>query len=232
MLSTSFSLFLTSFVGVNVCLLIGTVLSKLSIITSYTSRKIVHISLGTCQLALWGLYPDEMSARVWGTMCCLIYVVVFLVFGLGLFQGKICDFLVATVCRNGDYKEMLYGPLNYCVTVSLLSLVFWRNYPPSVIGCGLLLWGDGMAEIIGKMIGRTEVMNPWGKKKTIEGAIAVMVCGAVGSMVMCKMIFGEYYTLYCLIFGFVGALVEFYSYPNYDNVFIPLSSVAMGYFLF
>ncbi|ELP84866.1 hypothetical protein EIN_284420 [Entamoeba invadens IP1] len=226
---SSFALFITSLLLVNLCLLIATLLSKNGIVTSYTSRKIVHISLGTCQLLLWGYYPDEPSARVWGSMCCLLYLFVFLVFGLGLVQGKMADFLIATVCRHGDCHEMLYGPLNYCITMTFLSLVFWKNNPASVIGCSLMLWGDGLAEVIGKKFGKTEIKNCWGKTKTLEGAIAVWIFGALGAMGMCYVIFGNAYVVMSIILGAVGAIVEFISYPNYDNVFIPLSAVVFGY---
>ncbi|EAL45593.1 phosphatidate cytidylyltransferase, putative [Entamoeba histolytica HM-1:IMSS-B] len=224
--------FLISFVLVNVCLMIATALSKTNIITSYTSRKIVHISLGVCEIVMWGCYSEEPTARIWGSMCCILYLFVFLIFGMGWIKGPIADFLIATVCRNGDYKEMLYGPLNYCCIMTFLSLLYWRNYPASIIGMMIMLTGDGMAEIIGKMIGKTQLKNPWGKTKTIEGAIAVMVCGAVGAMVMCYIIFGQIYFIQSIISGLVGAIVEFYSYPNYDNVFIPLSSLLLGFFIF
>ncbi|EDR28128.1 hypothetical protein, conserved [Entamoeba dispar SAW760] len=229
---SSITLFLTTLIFVNVCLMIATILSKTNIITSYTSRKCVHISLGFFQLLLWKYYPEEPTARIWGSMCCILYAIIFLIFGMGWIKGVIADFLIATVCRNGDYKEMLYGPLNYCCIMSFLSLLYWRNYPPSIIGMMIMLTGDGMAEIIGKMIGKIQLKNPWGKTKTLEGGIAVMVFGSLGAMFMCWILFNNFYIIESLVGGFIGALVEFYCYPNYDNVFIPLSSIVMGAIFF
>ncbi|ELP91097.1 phosphatidate cytidylyltransferase, putative, partial [Entamoeba invadens IP1] len=116
--------------------------------------------------------------------------------------------------------------------ISLMALVFWRNYPPAIIGTSLLLYGDGMAEVVGKTIGRIELITPWGKKKTLEGSLAVFIFGGIGAFAMCYLLFHQIYFFYSTLFAFVGMLVEFYSYPEYDNVFIPLSSVILGFFLF
>ncbi|KAL7713794.1 Phosphatidate cytidylyltransferase [Entamoeba marina] len=225
-------LFMLSMAISNACLLLGTVLSKLNIISSYSSRKMVHISLGFSQLMLWGYYSDDPMSRVWGCMGCIIYAVVFFVYGMGYLGGKIGDFLIATVCRNGDYKEMMYGPLNYCLTLPILTLIYWRNFPPSIIGMTVMLTGDGMAEVVGKMFKTINFKTPWGRTKTLAGIISVFLFGAIGAMFMCWLVFGEIYLLACLIGGIVGAAAEFYSPPNYDNVFIPLSCVVVGHLFY
>ena len=224
-------LFLLTLLVVNACTVLSTVLSKSGLVQSYTSRKFVHISLGTAQLLLWGLYSADPAARLWGNLCCALYAVVFLVYGLGLLPGTIADFLIATVCRHGDFREMLYGPLVYCCTIVALGLAFWRDYPAAVVGMMVMLTGDGMAEIIGKFIGRTPVINPWGKHKTVEGACAVFLCGALGAMAACWCIFGAPHVALALVGGAVGAVAEFVSPPNFDNLCIPLSVLPLGLFI-
>ena len=221
-----------SMVLFNICYVIALILSKKEIITSYMSRKIVHITLGLIQMFLWAYYddPENMSTRFYGCGCTLLYGAVFLIFGLELIHGPVMDFMLATVCRNGQAKEMIYGPFNYCVIVSAFALIFWTNYAPAVIGIMNMLTGDGFAEIIGKLYGKHKVVNPWGKTKTIEGSITVAVGGGLGAILMCLHLFGEAHLLLNIICGTVASVVEFYSPPNWDNVLIPLPALVLGAF--
>ena len=116
------------------------------------------------------------------------------------------------------------GPLD----VAVLGLVFWRNYPPAVAGMMVMLTGDGMAEVVGKLLGRTAFRNPWGRQKTAAGALAVLVCGAAGAMAMCSVLYGDAHVALSLACGAVGAAVEFFAPPNTDNVLIPLAGVLVG----
>ncbi|KAL7718610.1 hypothetical protein QTN25_003977 [Entamoeba marina] len=103
-------LFFTSFALANISLIIGTVLTKLNVITSRSSRKIVHIMFGFSQVMLWGFYEPTTTARIWGNLGYFIFTLGFLIFGCGCCQGKLFDFIVTCICRTGDYREFLYGP--------------------------------------------------------------------------------------------------------------------------
>ena len=126
---------------------------------------------------------------------------------------------------------MLYGPLNYCCIMNFMTLIFWKSSPYPIIGLMIMLTVDGMAEIVGKTFGKHKTVSPWGSKKTIEGSIGIAFFGAVGAMIMCYLIFGQMHFLACVIGGIVGAIAEFYAYPNYDNVFIPIAVVIVDYIL-
>ncbi|ELP84605.1 hypothetical protein EIN_172200 [Entamoeba invadens IP1] len=219
-------------VVVSLCLVLGKVLSYYNVISTVTSRKMVHILTGTFQIVFWAYYPDEPYARVYGALGCFIFAIVFMLFGFGIVKGMLSRFMVDSVCREKDAHEMLYGPLNYCLIISSFSLMFWKNYPPAISAIVIMLMGDGMAEIIGKKCGKRQLKNPWGNEKSVEGTVSVTLFGGIGAMAMCFLIYGNMYFMYNCLFGIVGALVEFYSYPNYDNVFIPISIVMVGFCIF
>ena len=223
--------FIISFILVNVFTFIANTLADKKIVSPSTSRKMVHISLGVCQMLLWPLYSEDSFARLWGSMCCIIYLFIFLIFGLEIIKGPFLAFLIKTVCREGKAKEMLYGPFNYCCIMNFMSLLFWKNSPYPIIGLMIMLTGDGMAEIVGKNLGKHHMVNPWGSKKTLEGSMGIAIFGALGAMIMCYLNFGSVCFLPCVIGGIVVAVTEFYAYPNYDNVFIPLVVAGVDYAL-
>ncbi|KAL7718609.1 Phosphatidate cytidylyltransferase [Entamoeba marina] len=100
------------------------------------------------------------------------------------------------------------------------------------MGLGILIVGDGMGEVIGKSIKSIVLTTPWGRNKTLAGCIAVFVFGSLGSMILCYLVFGMCFVKLSLIAGLFGSVTEFYSPPNYDNVFIPLSSIVVGFLFY
>ncbi|ELP88676.1 hypothetical protein EIN_192850 [Entamoeba invadens IP1] len=232
MVLVSLLLFVISFVVSNTFILFSYTLRKFNLIASHNSRKMFHITFGLSQMIFWPLYPDDLTSRFLGTFNCLIYSFIFFVMGEGYCNGSLYKVLKVVLCRQNDHKEFLYGPLNYCVTISVIALIFWRTYPPAIIGISLLLCGDGMAEVIGKSIGKVKLTTPWGRIKTLEGSLAVFIFGGIGALVMCYIIFHKFFFFYTTLLALVGMVVEFYSIPEYDNVLIPLSSLVFGVFLF
>ncbi|KAL7713492.1 Phosphatidate cytidylyltransferase [Entamoeba marina] len=226
-----FFLSLISITFTTLTLVLGLVLSSKGIISSSTSRKVVHVVVGFSQLLLWGFYSESVTARIFGCLMCLLYFVVFLVVGLGILKGPLSTLVVESVTRNKDPKEVLHGPMIYCLSFVLLTLIFWKNYPASVIGLAVMITGDGLAEVIGKLYGKHVIINPWNMKKSIEGSFSVAIFGFIGAVIVSLFVFGEVYLFTSLFSGIVGMIVEFFSPPNTDNLLVPLACCLVGIFI-
>lgn len=215
--------------SITVILAVVTLLKKVGLISSYVARKMVHVSVGICQMLFMKYYGDGFIDRIWAISAIALFLVVFFVFGTGKVSGKLNDFLVSSVCRSNNASEMQKGPMYYCISLIIFISVFWRNYPPAIMGMMVMITGDGLAEVVGKAIPSKEFKNPWNETKTLSGICAVMLCGAAGSIMICYHLFGNTFFIESLIAGLIGALVEFYSPPNLDNLIIPVPIICAGY---
>eukprot|EP00603_Paraphysomonas_imperforata_P013936 CAMPEP_0114479164 /NCGR_PEP_ID=MMETSP0104-20121206/16403_1 /TAXON_ID=37642 ORGANISM="Paraphysomonas imperforata, Strain PA2" /NCGR_SAMPLE_ID=MMETSP0104 /ASSEMBLY_ACC=CAM_ASM_000202 /LENGTH=181 /DNA_ID=CAMNT_0001654465 /DNA_START=88 /DNA_END=631 /DNA_ORIENTATION=- len=107
----------------------------------------------------------------------------FALIGLGLLEDKDT---VETLSRGGDRRDILRGPLFYGV-VFVLSTYFYFKEVRGVIGLMCLCFGDGSAEIFGRMYGEKRKL-PWSRLKSWPGLIAFMIASSVCSLAMIGML--------------------------------------------
>ncbi|ELP94070.1 hypothetical protein EIN_183870 [Entamoeba invadens IP1] len=215
--------------GISASLIVSFTMKSIGVFTPYLSRKLVHISVGVSVMIFFKYFEgSDLITRFWCVLPLLLFCVVFYVFGSGHVSGKLVDFMTTSVCRTGKATEMTKGPLFYCVVMVFLIIVFWKSYPPSVIGLMVMVTGDGIAEIFGKIIPSKVLKTPWNETKTVAGVIAVCLGGTLGSIVICYHVFGQFYVLQSFISALLGAAVEFYSPPGLDNIFIPIPALLIN----
>lgn len=119
------------------------------------------------------------------------------------------EFLLKNFEQDGDRQKFPFnGAIYYAIGISF-PILFIK---PVEITCAIimvLVVGDSMSTIIGKLYGR----HKFGKK-SIEGSIGFMVSGFLGALVFVNPILA-------LAFAFIGAVLESISILD-DNISIPL----------
>ena len=83
-----------------------------------------------------------------------------------------------TACR----KELLRGPLYYCIILIGITLGFWRHHPAGFGAIALMCGGDGLADIAGRRFGRAKL--PWNRNKSWVGSFAMFA--GEGCPTLCK----------------------------------------------
>ncbi len=61
--------------------------------------------------------------------------------------------LAAMACRNGNREELTKGPLTYATMTAMLVSCFYTA-PISLIAFSALFLGDGLADPVGRLLGR------------------------------------------------------------------------------
>jgi len=72
-----------------------------------------------------------------------------------------------------------FGMVIYPTTVLMLILVFWTRVEVAAAAWGILAFGDGMAALVGRAVGRAKL--PWNPDKSWAGTLAYVVCGTAGA---------------------------------------------------
>lgn len=198
-------------------------LAHRGVVGSQLSRKIIHIGTGPLFVACWHLFSPEPQARWLVALVPGAITLQFLAVGLGLMRD---DAAVAAMTRTGDRREILRGPLYYGLVFVMLTLVFWRESPAGIMALMALCGGDGLADIVGRRLGRRKL--PGQTNKSWAGSLAMFL----GSLV-----FGFGFVVWFSAAGFfplevgrallvagvaclAATVVEALSPPDIDNLLI------------
>jgi phytol kinase len=136
------------------------------------SRKIIHIGTGPLFVLCWLLYTDAPYARWLAALVPLAITVQFLLVGLGVLKDPAA---VQAMTRTGNPREILRGPLVYGLVFVACTLLFWRTSPVGLVALMLLCGGDGLADIVGRRLGRARL--PFNPAKSWAGSLAMFLGG-------------------------------------------------------
>ncbi|XP_044392952.1 probable phytol kinase 2, chloroplastic isoform X1 [Triticum aestivum] len=93
-------------------------------------RKLVHVSVGLVYFLMWPLFSaDDVYAPFLASIVIALNIIKVTLIGSGVVKD---DGVVNSMTRNGDYRELLKGPLYYACTITLTTLIFWRTSPISI----------------------------------------------------------------------------------------------------
>ncbi|XP_022034188.1 probable phytol kinase 3, chloroplastic isoform X2 [Helianthus annuus] len=164
------------------------------------NRKLVHTTIGLAFMLCWPLFSSGYQGAVMAALIPGVNIVKVLLIGLGIWKDEAT---VKSMSRDGDYRELIKGPLYYASTIALSSLIYWRTSPIAIAAICNLCAGDGMADIIGRRFGTKKI--PYNKDKSFAGSIAMAAAGfivSVGYMHYFSM-FGYFEVSWQMIFGFL-----------------------------
>lgn len=115
------------------------------------------------------------------------------------------------------------GILVYCIAIVVLSIVFFKAKWMTAAVWGVLAYGDGMAELVGRAVGGPKL--PWNGKKSWAGSAAFVLFGGVtASALMAWTLRGVFFAdAWPLGFALaaVCALAESLPIPIDDNITVP-----------
>eukprot|EP00245_Coleochaete_scutata_P001150 TRINITY_DN113_c0_g1_i1.p1 TRINITY_DN113_c0_g1~~TRINITY_DN113_c0_g1_i1.p1 ORF type:complete len:272 (+),score=34.67 TRINITY_DN113_c0_g1_i1:152-967(+) len=212
-------------------------LSRRDILEQKLSRKLVHISAGLLFLFTWPLFSDIPSARFFAAVPSLTNMLRLLSLGLGISKN---EGVVKSVSREGNPRELLRGPLYYVMVLTFVTVVFWRQSPVGIIALGMMCAGDGIADIIGRRLGKEKL--PYNRSKSWAGSFAMFFFGSLVSLglvyIFCSL---GYFscnpvdtTWRVLAIALAATIVESLPITDKldDNFTVPLTVVTLGALLF
>ena len=204
-------------------------------ISSYLSRKFIHIGTGPIFVLCWLLFNDNPAARFMAALVPLTITTQFILVGLGVIRDEAA---VKSMSRTGDRREILRGPLYYGVIFVIITLIFWKYTPIGIVALMMVCGGDGLADIIGRRFGKSKL--PWNGSKSWAGSLGMFFGGWSLSIIIVAIyiyadIFSEPLTIYIpaiSLIAIAATIVETLPIPDIDNISIAFVSLVLGYLLF
>ena len=204
-------------------------------VSNRLSRKVIHVGTGPFFVLCWLIFPDVPAARYLAALVPLLFTIQFALIGLGVIKDQAT---VEAICRTGDRREMLLGPLFYGIAFVVLTIIYWTDSPIGIIALMLICGGDGMADIIGSKVKSAPI--PWAKQKSVAGSIAMFTGGWILSFLILAAFISAGVFDYPIsailqpltILVVIGTIIESLPFPDIDNLTIPAATMLAGYFLF
>jgi len=199
------------------------------------SRKIIHVGTGPFFVLCWLLFPENEFSRYLAALVPLLFTIQFALIGLGVIKDQAT---VDAICRTGNPREMLLGPLFYGIVFVALTIIYWTDSPIGIIALMLVCGGDGLADIIGSKIKFGSL--PWSRQKTLAGTAAMFIGGWIFSIIMLVIFIyaGKFTLAVSDIFYpvtnlvFIGTAVESLPFHDIDNLTIPAATMIAGSIFF
>lgn len=203
---------------VHIILLLGDLIKKAGA-SSDVSRKFVHIGAASW-IICWHWFDD--SHWTWRLNIFVPFIQGLKLFYKGTFADS-TDVDVQVMSRQGNPKELLYGPLQFCTFMCYLGLFQFMTLEGCVLMAATGI-GDGIAPLIGKLYGDHKYRLPMGGEKTLEGSFFGVFMGTLLASLIFPLVNGLptlkiYSALKCAI---LSTLLEAGSPEGFDNVFVPL----------
>ena len=174
-------------------------------------RKTIHICAAIVPL---GLHYFKIP-----TICALLIVMMgYIVSEILRRSGHdipLISIITQAAARKRDENKFVLGPVMLCLGIVLCALV-WPEIPARV-GILALAFGDGLASLGGKFLGRVQI--PFTKGKTAAGSLTCFA--AIFASCFCI----THNAAVALCCGAAGMFIEVLPLNDFDNLLIP---VAIG----
>lgn len=115
--------------------------------------------------------------------------------------------------RERDYGKFVLGPVTLGLG-ALLALVFYPA-PAASVAIYTLAFGDGIASLVGRHLGR--IRPRFLKGKSIEGSLACF------TLVLAIVIFSGFPLPMAILVAFSATVIEALPLKDYDNLVLPVS---------
>ena len=214
-------------VGVRGFNVINPIVASTSLVSSYglikgldninnvnITRKVVHIVTGPSFISTWNLYKGD-DGIFWAALVPVLG---------SIYMVSRSDKMASVLSRSGDSGEIMEGPLMYTFMLTIITLLFWRN-PAGIMGITQLAIGDGLADLIGRSMGRVRWIH--NSNKSVEGTIGFVIGSFLCSLLLFKGIHMGSDIIRLFIISLVCGLVETVPFME-DNFWVPVTGV-LGY---
>ncbi len=185
------------------------------------SRKVVHIAAGSW-LIFWPLFDASHWTKYLNIAPAALWTILLLIKG---FTAKEDDQAVKTMTRYGDRRELLKGPLYFTIVMNVMGTIFFST-SLALTAMGILGWGDGLAPVFGKKMGKHKYN--FVTEKSLEGSIAFFLFGLFGALLF-NILFATSEINYVLILICitVTTILEALSPKDLDNLIIPVAVIVL-----
>ena len=226
-------------------ILIPVTLKKKDKISKFTARKMVHLFAGLVVYVVPFFMFKWFAVFIAGSLTLVVF------FSEKGSKVKLLDDLYEAISEEQEEKlkrQFLQGPFNYCVSITVLVLIFVIIAPDQmylpIAGITIMIIADTLASIFGKKYGKHDINLSWtGTTRTLEGSIMFFIC----SLVICLITFSLYgmiiqipgqtaltlvqVILYSLITAAIAMVVELLSPSTFDDLTIPIITTILIWLL-
>jgi phytol kinase len=157
------------------------VLASNDVLERKLSRKLIHTSCGPFFVLLWPLFSASPSAKYFAAAVPVLQGIRLMAIGVGAIENEDA---IRAVSREGDRTELLRGPLYYTAVLVVCTAVFWRGSPSGIAALSLMCGGDGLADIVGRRLGKGNPL-PFNADKSYAGSAAMFLGGFGLSLALC-----------------------------------------------
>lgn len=190
----------------------------MSVILKELIRKSIHLCAGFVPFFL--TWNRDLTLLV----LSLVLLFYFIVEGLRQRGIKlpVISRLIELAARSRDEGKVVMGPVTMALGVIITSLAFPQE--SAALGIYALAFGDGLASLVGKLVGRHHI--PFSQGKTVEGSLACFLAVFISAYAVTGDI------LCSVILACAGTFIELLPLKDLDNFFIPIliAAVAEIYF--
>ncbi|MDR3284928.1 MAG: phosphatidate cytidylyltransferase [Treponema sp.] len=177
-------------------------------------RKTIHICTA--------LVPFFLKLAYWPTLIVLGIMLAVYCTAEGLrYRGMEVPLISAvtkSAARKWDENRFVLGPVTLAAGVLLTAFLF--DPLPAAIGIYALAFGDGLASLAGKFLGKTA--NPFVSRKTVIGSHACFVAVFLSTYAVSGSAHAALWT------AIAGMCIEILPLRDFDNLLIPLSLAALN----
>lgn len=180
-------------------------------------RKSIHL--------ISAVIPFLLSKYYWPVIIGFMIIVVLYYFSeLFRLEGHyipLISFVTETASRKRDECKFVLGPVTLVLGILFAALVLPLEY--AKVGIYALSFGDGLASLVGKSIGRIEIPHTGGK--TLEGSLACLIAVFTSTFIVTNNLFVS------LLVALMAMLIEVLPLSDFDNMIIPISISFFYYIL-
>ncbi len=186
------------------------------------------------------MFSSDFLGALYASAVPLVMTLNFFLIGCG---AIVDEDTVNSAARNGERSELLRGPLLYGIVFVLCTLFFWKQ-SRGIISLFILCFGDGFAEIFGRMFGSTNKLF-WCQQKSLAGLLGFILSSVLftclflhhfGDVVVDRSVDSEWVShrstfarVVCV--ATVSGLVETLPIAEIDNFTIFIAGVASDIFI-
>lgn len=180
-------------------------------------RKSIHIGSALVPLVMkynyWLVIGLLIAAGVIYTFCEILILK-----GINI---PLVSKIIATAARKRDENKFVLGPITMDIGVLIVCLIM--PWDCARVGIWALSFGDGLASLVGKLIGKITI--PGAKGKTVAGSMACFI--AVYTATFCC----SHNCLISLLIATLAMSIEVLPLMDFDNLIIPIIIGAAYYCL-
>lgn len=171
-------------------------------------RKTIHI----CS----SLVPFFLSIAYWPVIGLLVFALIAYsvceILRLKGYTIPLITKITETAARKRDENKFVLGPVTLVIGILIAALVLPLEY--AKVGIFALAFGDGLASLFGKMIGKITIPGAHGK--TVAGSLTCFMAVYIATFCCSGNVFAS------LLTGTFAMVLEALPLADLDNILIPI----------